>query len=352
MPLDGETTVGVGRGRHDGLVVLVTADRRPDRVEHADDGERLRADASRSARPGRAPEELLAPSSRRAPPRPAPSVSSAVGEEPARRHRPGPHLAATSGVVPTTVVVQFVPFGGRAMSDVVDVGATARDVGRHRRVASIAASAVGEGGRGTASAAHAGEAGRARPGETMSRFEPSLSIWRATCCCAPWPRPTVSITAAIPIRMPSMVRAERIRRVRIASQPVRRVSSQLTGAPGPARPCRAGGRRAMLRRLRAGARARATSCSWVIRTIVRPCALSSSKRSSTSAVDGRVQVAGRLVGEDQLWVGDQGAGHRDALLLAAGELARPVVDPVGRGRPGSSASSAPVACARPGGSPA
>ena len=35
----------------------------------------------------------------------------------------------------------------------------------------------------------------------------------------------------------------------------------------------------------------------------------------------RVEVAGRLVGEEQLRAGNDGAGHRDELLLAAGELA-------------------------------
>ena len=42
-----------------------------------------------------------------------------------------------------------------------------------------------------------------------------------------------------------------------------------------------------------------------------------------------VEVAGRLVGEDQLGVADQGAGDGDALLLAARELARPVLGAVG-----------------------
>ena len=35
---------------------------------------------------------------------------------------------------------------------------------------------------------------------------------------------------------------------------------------------------------------------------------------------GFVEIAGGLVGEDQLGLIDQGAGDRDALLLAAGEL--------------------------------
>ena len=42
-----------------------------------------------------------------------------------------------------------------------------------------------------------------------------------------------------------------------------------------------------------------------------------------------VEVAGGLVGEDDLGPAGQGPGHGDALLLAAGELARPVVQAVG-----------------------
>ena len=42
----------------------------------------------------------------------------------------------------------------------------------------------------------------------------------------------------------------------------------------------------------------------------------------------RVEVAGRLVGQDDVRVVDQDAGDGHALLLAAGELHRPVVEPV------------------------
>ena len=41
-----------------------------------------------------------------------------------------------------------------------------------------------------------------------------------------------------------------------------------------------------------------------------------------------VEVAGRLVGEDDRRLAGQRAGHGDALLLAAGQLARPVLQPV------------------------
>ena len=43
-----------------------------------------------------------------------------------------------------------------------------------------------------------------------------------------------------------------------------------------------------------------------------------------------VQVAGRLVGEQQRRLGDQRPGHRDPLLLAAGELVGLVLGPVGQ----------------------
>ena len=41
-----------------------------------------------------------------------------------------------------------------------------------------------------------------------------------------------------------------------------------------------------------------------------------------------VEVAGGLVGEDDRRLAGQGAGHGHALLLAAGELARAVAQPV------------------------
>ena len=43
-----------------------------------------------------------------------------------------------------------------------------------------------------------------------------------------------------------------------------------------------------------------------------------------------VEVAGRLVGDQDRGVGRKRAGERDALLLAAGELRRIVVEPLGK----------------------
>ena len=46
----------------------------------------------------------------------------------------------------------------------------------------------------------------------------------------------------------------------------------------------------------------------------------------------RIEVAGRLVGDEQRRIGDDRAGDRDALLLAAGELPRIVLSPGRRAR--------------------
>ena len=63
-----------------------------------------------------------------------------------------------------------------------------------------------------------------------------------------------------------------------------------------------------------------------------------------------VEVAGGLVGEDDLRPPGQGPGHRHPLLLAAGELAGPVLEPVARGRwcPPPGRATPGRACARPG----
>ena len=57
-----------------------------------------------------------------------------------------------------------------------------------------------------------------------------------------------------------------------------------------------------------------------------------SSRSRREDVLGalRVEVAGGLVGDDEIGVGDDGARDRDALLLAAGELLRAVMRAIGR----------------------
>jgi len=73
------------------------------------------------------------------------------------------------------------------------------------------------------------------PGEITRRLVPSSLIWSCTCALAPRPSPTVSTTAVMPIRIPSIVSAERSLCVRTASVAVRSVSSQVTVPPPPER---------------------------------------------------------------------------------------------------------------------
>ena len=67
------------------------------------------------------------------------------------------------------------------------------------------------------------------PGEIVSTFEPSAVISEVTWPWAPSPNPTVRMTAAIPMRMPSTVSADRRRWLSTPLTPVRNVSSQLIG---------------------------------------------------------------------------------------------------------------------------
>ena len=58
-----------------------------------------------------------------------------------------------------------------------------------------------------------------------------------------------------------------------------------------------------------------------------------------------VEIAGRLVGEQHVGLGDDRAGDGDALLLAAGKLGRRMVPPVARARPCRARPSPPRAAA-------
>ena len=88
-------------------------------------------------------------------------------------------------------------------------------------------------------------------------------------------------------------------------------------------------------------RGRRRSASWVTRMIVMPSSsLSCWNIRRTSSLGARVEVAGRLVGEQQRRAVDQRPGDRDALLLPAGELRRLVVACGRPARPGSEISAA------------
>ena len=101
------------------------------------------------------------------------------------------------------------------------------------------------------------------------------------------------------------------------------------GASGRASRRRCGRRRGT----RPGRRRLAATGSWVTITMVWP---SSSHGPAHEVEDlgagAGVEVAGGLVGEDDLRPAGQGPGHRDPLLLAARQLAR-AVRRAGRARP-------------------
>src|SRR5450631_3102612 len=153
--------------------------------------------------------------------------SAAVRNVPADRVRARTDIQ--EGVVPTTEVVQLLDPATRDCE--LDVlGATA----------AMSGATTGE-ARAAASAWVSVEADPnpprtpvvlvVLPGEMINKLVPRASTWAVTCCWAPMPRPTVRITAAIPMRIPRTVSAERIRWVRIASRAVRSVSNQVMTSP-------------------------------------------------------------------------------------------------------------------------
>src|SRR5664280_1056492 len=129
------------------------------------------------------------------------------------------------GVVPTTDVVQLLAPATRDCE--LDVlGATAAMSGAPTAEANAAASAW------VSVEADPNPPRRpvvlvVLPGEMINKLVPNASTWAVTCCWAPIPKPTVRITAAIPIRIPITVNAERIRWVPIASKAVRNVSNHV-----------------------------------------------------------------------------------------------------------------------------
>ena len=90
-----------------------------------------------------------------------------------------------------------------------------------------------------------------------------------------------------------------------------------------------------------------TTGSWVTVTIVVPsCSLIRRRSANTSSDVAAVELAGRLVGEDDLGLVGEGHGDRDALLLAARQPLRPVLQRGPAGRRGRAAPSpGPASCA-------
>ncbi len=134
-----------------------------------------------------------------------------------------PRTVNHEGSVPTTVVVQLVVPATR-LSDSDVVGATAAMSGAtvfdDSAVASPTVRVEAE-----PNPPRMPELEVVLPGEMVRRLEPRAVISELTCCWAPSPSPTVRMTAAIPIMMPSTVRPDRIRLDTTASSAVRKVST-------------------------------------------------------------------------------------------------------------------------------
>jgi hypothetical protein len=130
--------------------------------------------------------------------------------------------------VPVSVVVQFVD-PARSDADVVETGAAACTsgavTGEVNELASWRVKVDAE-----PNPPRVPELLVELPGDTTRTFVPSSLIWSCTLALAPAPRPTVSTTAVIPIRMPSIVSADRRRWVRTASAAVRIVSRHVTAS--------------------------------------------------------------------------------------------------------------------------
>ncbi len=70
---------------------------------------------------------------------------------------------------------------------------------------------------------------------------------------------------------------------------------------------------------------RAKTWSWVTITMVLPCSTSSANIPITCSAVREVEVAGRLIGDQDGRVVSQGPGHGGALLLAASDSTRQLV---------------------------
>ena len=182
------------------------------------------------------------------------------GDEPARGHR-----RATATVVPRRRGADqrrgpvgrrrrsATPTWSRSAATAGDVGGDASD-GQRLGVARWSASTPSRTRRARPVAV-----GACCPGETTSRLVPSSSICSLTSAWAPWPRPTVRMTAVMPIRMPEhrQRRPQPVRADGVARRcgRCRARSSHATALGGPAR--RTAGRRGSGRCARPARRRRA-----------------------------------------------------------------------------------------------
>ena len=224
---------------------------------------------------------------------------------------------------------------GAAVDDLRDLTARVRHGGELGHALDRAG--VGDGERRGAAPARARAPEVTAPGITMMMLVPKLAI----CCCtkrsAPAPTLTIAITDATPMIMPSMVSPERRRFRQSAREAARAVMARslvVVAAALTRRLLLSIGCGGGTRRRRVGNDVAVAERDHPIRhrrhlRIVRD----DDHRHAGRAIEltqhghdlGRglaVEVAGRLVGEQQVGLADEGARDRDPLLLAARQLAR------------------------------
>jgi hypothetical protein len=154
----------------------------------------------------------------------------------------------------------------------------------------------------------------------MNRFEPMVLIVCCTAYCAPWPIASMMTTAPTPITMPSMVKPVRRRLAPMASQAspsIGRIMALMAAGQMIAddfaieKAHLALGMRRDIRLVRDQHDGDAVRVEF-------------SEQAHDFLAGMAVEIAGRLIGQNQPWCVDQCAGNRHALLLAAG-------NPVGQG---------------------
>src|SRR5262245_12486208 len=169
----------------------------------------------------------------------------------------------------------------------------------------------------------------ATPGKIIRKLVPSEEIWAWIAACEPWPTAIIAITQATPMMMPSAVSAERSLLRPIALRATLRIVRNFSIAPSSAGPP-APGDFLIVHNPAVAEHHRALGVLGDV-LLVRDqddslaVVVESLKDRHDLFRRLRVEVAGRLVGQDQLRVVDQSPRDRDALLLAARELARMVI---------------------------